>query len=160
MRLALAVSSAGDIDGFLSWLPVYGPGGAHHGWTLDLMRRREGGFASVMEFLIGSSARVFAEEGAQILSLSGAPLAHETADDEGRIARLLGQLGNMLEPVYGFRSLHRFKQKFNPRYEPIYLLYRDEGDLARIGQALVRAFLPDATLRQYALAGIDMIRKD
>lgn len=158
VRLALAISSQGDVDGFLSWLPVYGPEGEHRGWTLDLMRRRDGGFAGVMEFLIGSSARVFAEEGAQILSLSGAPLAHEVGEDEGRIAHFLGQLSGILEPVYGFRSLHRFKQKFNPRYEPIYLLYRDEGDLARIGPALVRAFLPDATLRQYAGAGIDMLR--
>ena len=157
VRLALAVSSAGDVDGFLSWLPVYGPGGQHRGWTLDLMRRRDGGFGPVMEYLIGSSAQVFAEEGAQILSLSGAPLAHEVGDDEGHIAQLLGQLAGILEPVYGFSSLHRFKQKFNPRYEPIYLLYRDEGDLTRIGTALVRAFLPDATLRQYAAAGIDML---
>jgi len=160
VRLALAVSSEGDVDGFLTWLPVFGPGGEHRGWTLDLMRRRDGGFGPVMEFLIGSSARVFAEEGAQILSLSGAPLAHTVGEDEGRIALLLGQLGAILEPVYGFSSLHRFKQKFNPRYEPIYLLYRDEGDLARIGPALVRAFLPDATLRQYAAAGIDMLRGD
>ena len=160
VRLALAVNSAGDVDGFLSWLPVYGPEAEHRGWTLDLMRRRDGGFGGVMEFLIGSSARVFAEEGAQILSLSGAPLAHESTGDEGLIAQLLARLGGILEPVYGFRSLHRFKQKFNPRYEPIYLLYRDEGDLARIAQALVRAFLPDATLRQYASAGLDMIRSD
>ena len=157
VRLALAVSSAGDVDGFLSWLPVFGPGGEHRGWTLDLMRRREGGFGPVMEYLIGSSAQTFAEEGAQILSLSGAPLAHEVGNDEGRIAQLLGQLAGILEPVYGFTSLHRFKQKFNPRYEPIYLLYRDEGDLTRIGTALVRAFLPDATLRQFASAGIDML---
>ncbi|WP_413600905.1 bifunctional lysylphosphatidylglycerol flippase/synthetase MprF [Curtobacterium sp. Curtsp57] len=160
VRLALAVSAVGDVEGFLSWLPVYGPGGEHRGWTLDLMRRRDGGFGPVMEFLIGSSARTFAEEGAQIMSLSGAPLAHEVGDDEGQIARLLGQLAGVLEPVYGFTSLHRFKQKFNPRYEPIHLLYRDEGDLARIGPALVRAFLPDATLRQYAAAGFDMIRRD
>lgn len=160
VRLALAVSSAGDVEGFLSWLPVYGPGGEHRGWTLDLMRRREGGFPAVMEFLIGASARVFAEEGAQILSLSGAPLAHEARDDEGRIAQLLAKLGGILEPVYGFRSLHRFKLKFNPRYEPIHLLYRDEGDLARIAPALVRAFLPDATLRQFAAAGVDMVKKD
>ncbi len=160
VRIALAISPAGDVDGFLSWLPVYGAGGDHRGWTLDLMRRRDGGFGAVMEFLIGSSARIFAEEGAQILSLSGAPLAREVADDEGRIAQLLGQLSGILEPVYGFRSLHRFKQKFNPRYEPIYLLYRDEGDLTRIARALVRAFLPDATLRQYAAAGIDMLRAD
>ncbi|WP_290807454.1 DUF2156 domain-containing protein [Herbiconiux sp.] len=160
VRLALAVSPAGDVDGFLSWLPMFGPQGEHHGWTLDLMRRRDGGFGSVMEFLIGSSARVFADEGAAILSLSGAPLAHVAADDEGRIAHLLGQLSGILEPVYGFSSLHTFKQKFNPRSEPIYLLYRDEGDLTRIGAAITRAFLPDATLRQFAGAGIDMLRRD
>ncbi|WP_138946364.1 bifunctional lysylphosphatidylglycerol flippase/synthetase MprF [Plantibacter sp. M259] len=160
VRLALAISPDGDVDGFLSWLPVFGPDGEHRGWTLDLMRRREEGFGSVMEFLIASSAKVFAEEGAQILSLSGAPLAHRVEDDEGRIAHLLGQLSGILEPVYGFSSLHRFKQKFNPRSEPIYLLYRDEGDLTRIAAALTRAFLPDATLRQFAGAGIDMLKRD
>jgi lysylphosphatidylglycerol synthetase-like protein (DUF2156 family) len=160
VRLALALSPQGDVDGFLSWLPVFGPGGEHHGWTLDLMRRRDDGFGAVMEYLIGSSARAFAEEGAQILSLSGAPLAHHAGEDEGRIAHLLGQLSAILEPVYGFSSLHRFKQKFNPRSEPIYLLYRDEGDLTRIGAALTRAFLPDATLRQFAGAGLDMLRRD
>lgn len=160
VRLALAVSPAGDVEGFLSWLPVYGPDGRKRGWTLDLMRRREGGFTPIMEFLIGASARAFSEEGAEIMSLSGAPLAHQPSPDEGQIARLLGQLSSALEPVYGFASLHRFKQKFRPRYEPIYLLYRDEGDLARIAPALVRAFLPDATLRQYAAAGFDMVRGD
>jgi phosphatidylglycerol lysyltransferase len=160
VRLALAISPDGDVDGFLSWLPVFGPRGEHRGWTLDLMRRREEGFGSVMEFLIASSAKVFAEEGAQTLSLSGAPLAHRVEDDEGRIAHLLGQLSGILEPVYGFSSLHRFKQKFNPRSEPIYLLYRDEGDLTRIAAALTRAFLPDATLRQFAGAGIDMLKRD
>jgi lysylphosphatidylglycerol synthetase-like protein (DUF2156 family) len=158
VRLALAIAPNGDVDGFLSWLPVYAPGGTVRGWTLDLMRRREGGFGPVMEFLIGSSARDFASEGALTLSLSGAPLAHEVTPDEGAIAQLLSSLSSALEPVYGFRSLHRFKTKFNPRYEPIYLLYRDEGDLTRIAAGLTRAFLPDATLRQFAAAGVDMLR--
>lgn len=159
VRLAIAVSSEGDVDGVLSWLPVYGAGGRIRGWTLDLMRRRDGGFGPVMEFLIGSSAKAFAEEGAEILSLSGAPLANEPTPEDGTVAALLGRVGAMLEPVYGFRSLHSFKKKFNPRYEPIYLLYRDEGDLARIGAALTRAFLPDATLRQFAAAGADLVRR-
>ncbi len=158
VRMALAIAPNGDVDGFLSWLPVYGAGGTVQGWTLDLMRRRDGGFGPVMEFLIGSSARDFAAEGAQTLSLSGAPLAHEASPDEGAIAQLLTSLSSALEPVYGFRSLHRFKTKFNPRYEPIYLLYRDEGDLTRIAAGLTRAFLPDATLRQFATAGVDMLR--
>ena len=158
VRLALALAPNGDVDGFLSWLPVYGEGGAVKGWTLDLMRRREGGFGPVMEFLIGSSARQFSDEGAEIMSLSGAPLAHDYPPDAGMIAALSDRLADTLEPVYGFRSLHRFKQKFHPRYETMYLLFRDESDLTRIGGALARAFLPDATLRQFAGAGIDLVR--
>ncbi|WP_374315588.1 bifunctional lysylphosphatidylglycerol flippase/synthetase MprF [Microbacterium sp.] len=156
VRLALAVSPAGDVDGFLSWLPVYAGDGTVRGWTLDLMRRRDGGFGPVMEFLIGSSARHFADEGAEIMSLSGAPLAHEYPPDAGAIAALSDWLAGMLEPVYGFQSLHRFKEKFHPRYETMYLLYRDESDLTRIGAGLTRAFLPDATLRQFAGAGLEL----
>lgn len=157
VRLALAVSPEGDVDGFLSWLPVYGEGRVR-GWTLDLMRRRDGGFGPVMEFLIGSSAQTFAEEGAEVLSLSGAPLTHEYPPDAGVIADVTGWVAEVLEPVYGFASLHRFKQKFNPRYETMYLLYRDESDLTRIGAALTRAFLPTATLRQFAGAGLELVR--
>ncbi|QKJ17986.1 bifunctional lysylphosphatidylglycerol flippase/synthetase MprF [Microbacterium hominis] len=160
VRLALAVSPSGDVDGFLSWLPVYAGDGKVRGWTLDLMRRREGGFGPVMEFLIGMSARTFSDEGAQIMSLSGAPLAHDYPEDAGMIASLSDRLADMLEPVYGFRSLHRFKEKFHPRYETLYLLYRDEADLSRIGGALTRAFLPEATLRQFAGAGLELVRGD
>ena len=158
VRLALAIAPNGDVDGFLSWLPVHEAGGTPRGWTLDLMRRRDGGFAPVMEFLIGSSARLFADEGAEIMSLSGAPLAHDYPPDAGMIAALSDKLADALEPVYGFQSLHRFKQKFHPRYETMYLLYRDESDLTRIGGALTRAFLPDATLRQFAGAGLELVR--
>ncbi|WAA65387.1 bifunctional lysylphosphatidylglycerol flippase/synthetase MprF [Microbacterium oxydans] len=158
VRLALALAPNGDVDGFLSWLPVYGGDGAVRGWTLDLMRRREGGFGPVMEYLIGSSAKQFSEEGAEIMSLSGAPLAHDYPPDAGVIAALSDRLAEALEPVYGFGSLHRFKQKFHPRYETMYLLFRDESDLTRIGGALTRAFLPDATLRQFAGAGLELVR--
>lgn len=157
VRLALAIDARGSIDGFLSWLPVYGDDGVR-GWTLDLMRRREGGFPAVMEFLIGSSAAAFRDDGAEIMSLSGAPLAHEYPPEAQLIAQLSDRLAGALEPVYGFGSLHRFKEKFHPRYETLYLVYRDEGDLPRIGAGLTRAFLPDATARQFARAGLDLVR--
>lgn len=158
VKVALAVSAQGDVDGFLSWMPIYRGDGSIRGWTLDLMRRREGGFGAVMEFLIASSARVFRDEGAEIMSLSGAPLAHDYPPGAGVMADLSTRLSEALEPVYGFRSLHRFKEKFQPRYETLYLLYRDPGDLTRIAAGLTRAFLPDATLRQFAGAGIDLMR--
>lgn len=161
VRFALATNEHGEIDGFLSWLPVYGPDGAITGWTLDLMRRREGGFGPVMEYLIGRSAQAFRDEGALLMSLSGAPLAHlgtPGAPSGTLVDTLVSGLGAAIEPLYGFRSLHAFKRKFNPRYEPLYLLYRDEGELARVGLGLGRAFLPNANARSILGAGVQTLR--
>lgn len=149
-RVGIAVDAEGNLHGITSWLPVYGAGGAVVGWTLDLMRRRDDGFGPVMEFLIASSALHFAEQGYAFVSLSGAPLVRPADLEAGPVDRLLDRLGELIEPLYGFRSLHRFKQKFNPRSEPLHLLFRDEGDLPRIAMALTRAYLPDATLRDLA----------
>lgn len=157
VRIALALDPRGDVHGFLSWMPVYGDGHVR-GWTLDLMRRREHGFGPVMEYLIGSSAAAFRDEGAEFMSLSGAPLAHEYPPEAQGLSALSTRLSDALEPVYGFQSLHRFKQKFHPRYETMYLLFRDEADLPRIGAGLARAFLPSATTRQFAGAGLELLR--
>ncbi|MGW9266640.1 bifunctional lysylphosphatidylglycerol flippase/synthetase MprF [Gordonia terrae] len=148
VRVALAVDPAGNVHGVLSWLPVYAPGGDVAGWTLDIMRRRTDGFGPVVEYLIASSAVAFKDEGAQFISLSGAPLARTDESDAEPLDKLLDTLGAALEPYYGFRSLHSFKKKFNPRYEPVYLAFRDESDLPRIGVAVSRAYLPDATTGQ------------
>ncbi|MET0864344.1 MAG: DUF2156 domain-containing protein, partial [Nakamurella sp.] len=145
VRVALAVDRTGHIHGMTSWLPVYGPGGEVRGWTLDLMRRRANGFRPVMEFLIASSILAFQAQGAEFVSLSGAPLARAEGASGGEPAgleRMLELLGASLEPLYGFRSLHAFKTKFSPRYEPMYLAFRDEADLPRIGIAITRAYLP------------------
>ena len=158
VRLALAETAEGRIDGFLSWLPIYGPAGETRGWTLDLMRRRDGGFPPVMEFLIASSAAAFRDEGARIMSLSGAPLAHSQPHNDGVVEKLLDQLGAALEPVYGFRSLHQFKQKFNPRAAPLYLLFPDEGALPAIALGLTRAYLPDASIPDLIKAGADAVK--
>ena len=158
VRIALAVDAEGTVQAALSWLPVYrgGPDGGVRGWTLDLMRKRNGpGANNMIEFLIARSALEYKDEGADFLSLSGAPLAHSNDgdDDNADVAVLdrgLDLLGQALEPYYGFRSLHHFKAKFNPRVDPVYLCFRDEADLPRIGLAIGRAFLPGATTRQLA----------
>jgi lysylphosphatidylglycerol synthetase-like protein (DUF2156 family) len=149
VRVGLAEDAQGVVQGVTSWLPVHARGGRVTGWTLDVMRRRDGGFRPVVEFLIASACLAFRDEGAEVVSLSGAPLAR--ADGEGDTAvldRLLDTLGARLEPLYGFRSLHAFKAKFQPRYSPLHLVFRDEADLPRIGIALTRAYLPDASARE------------
>ncbi|PAY22887.1 hypothetical protein CEY15_11210 [Dietzia natronolimnaea] len=154
VRIALAVDTDGVVQAALSWLPVYrgGTEGGVRGWTLDVMRKRNGpGANNMIEFLIARSALEFKDEGADFVSLSGAPLARSGDDDEvATLDRGLDLLGQALEPYYGFRSLHQFKAKFNPRIEPVFLCFRDEADLPRIGVAIGRAYLPGATTRQLA----------
>jgi lysylphosphatidylglycerol synthetase-like protein (DUF2156 family) len=151
VRTGLAIDAEGTVHGVTSWLPVYGPDREIAGWTLDVMRRRNEGFRAVVEYLIASACLTFQAEGARFVSLSGAPLARSERDPEARepvLDRLLDQLGALLEPYYGFRSLHQFKAKFRPRHEPMYLVYRDEGDLPRVGLGIGRAYLPDASVRE------------
>ncbi len=151
VRVGLAVDANGVLQGITSWLPVYGADHRVEGWTLDIMRRRPEGFRPVMEFMIASACLAFKEQGALTVSLSGAPLARSEEDDDiTPVEALLNQLGETLEPVYGFRSLHQFKTKFKPRYIPMYMVYPDGAALPRIALALTGAFLPGASLRQYA----------
>lgn len=158
VRLLLAIDDTHQIHAVTSWLPVY-RNGAIEGWTLDFMRRRSTGFRAGIEFLIASAALDLQAERCRYISLSGAPLARlggttpstvETPETGGTggLDRFLGRLGAALEPVYGFRSLLAFKAKFQPRYEPLYMLYPDAAALPAIGNAITRAYLPAIKLRE------------
>lgn len=143
VRVGLALRADGTVDGVTSWLPIIAAGGDVTGWTLDVMRRRDGGFRPVTEFLIASACLAFQAEGATRVSLSGAPLAHADGDATGSaLERVLDSVGEAMEPMYGFRSLHQFKAKFQPTYAPMFLVYPDEAALPRIGLAIGRAYLP------------------
>jgi lysylphosphatidylglycerol synthetase-like protein (DUF2156 family) len=144
VRVSVAVDADGLVHGVTSWMPIHRPGdGVVEGWTLDVMRRRPGGFRGVMELLIARTCLELRQEGCTVVSLSAAPLAR-TSDDGPRraVEAFLDRLGAQLEPLYGFRSLQGFKAKFQPSSEPLHLLYPDEAALPRIGVALTRAYLP------------------
>ncbi|WP_116112466.1 phosphatidylglycerol lysyltransferase domain-containing protein [Austwickia chelonae] len=154
VRLFLVSDSVGVVHGCASWLPIHRDGRLV-GWTLDFMRRRPDGFRHTMEVLIGQAALDLKAEGYEELSLSGAPLAKVTTAEEmpsrpagfpAAVDSVLEKVGKQLEPVYGFRSLLRFKAKFQPTYRPLYLLYPDPAALPAIGTAIARAYLPDADL--------------
>ena len=149
-RVGLAIDAEGIVHGVTSWLPVHTGAGQISGWTLDVMRRRANGFRPVMEFLIASACLAFRAEGARFVSLSGAPLARSDGGPAHALERMLETLGKVMEPYYGFRSLHAFKAKFQPRHVPLYLTFRDSADLPRIGVALSRAYLPNTGLLQLA----------
>ena len=155
VKVGVAIDGEGTVHGVTSWLPVYDAGGEVGGWTLDVMRRLPDGFRPVTEYMIASACLAFKEAGCRFVSLSGAPLAHAgAAETNGGLDRLLGTIGTALEPVYGFQSLEAFKAKFQPRHRPVWMVYADDAQLPRIGMALTRAFLPDASLRELASAGL------
>jgi phosphatidylglycerol lysyltransferase len=150
VRCLIAVGAERQVHGITSWMPVYA-GGRPVGWTLDFMRRdtEQGTFHGMMEFLIATAALTFQEEGAQFISLSGAPLARlDRGEQPSALQRLLDIMASTMEPVYGFQSLLHFKAKFQPVYQPLYLAYPDPAALGSIATAIGRAYLPHLTSRQ------------
>ena len=153
VKLMLAVDPEGRMHGVTSWLPVYRDGRAI-GYTIDFMRRADDSMNGTMEYLIASAALHMKEEGVEVLSLSGAPLAKapvakgEPEPAPTVMTELLDFLAKTLEPAYGFSTLFRFKSKFNPTYVGIHMAYPDPLALATIGGAIGRAYLPEMTGRQ------------
>lgn len=149
VRTLVAQDPEGTVLAVTSWLPSHREGRVV-GWTLDVMRRTGAAPNGVMEFLVASAADRMREDGVERLSLSAAPLAQASegsSTNEG-VQNLLDLVGGVLEPVYGFRSLLRFKLKFGPELHPLVLAYPDPVALPAIGIAVVRAYLPDLSLRQ------------
>ncbi|GAA1946468.1 DUF2156 domain-containing protein [Microbacterium deminutum] len=154
VALLLAVDADGRLRAVTSWMPSWRDG-VLVGWTLDFMRREADAPNGVIEFLIAKAALLMKEQGLEVLSLSGAPLAEkpladgEVAPDPTMLSSFLAWLGGVLEPVYGFASLFRFKSKFHPAYRTLYMAFADPVSLPAIGSAVARAYVPDASPREY-----------
>lgn len=146
VRVLVALDADRRVHAITSWLPIHGPGGEIRGWTLDLMRRDPDGFRPAIEFLIAEAALAFRAEGAELLSLSGAPLVRTGDAPAPVLQRGLERGARWAEPLYGFGSLHRFKAKFAPVAEPMHLGYRRRRDLPLIGAAVLAAFLTHPTV--------------
>lgn len=198
VRILMALDEHGTVQGVTSWMPVFCEGRII-GWTLDFMRRLEDGFRPVMEFLIAQAALWAKEQGCELISLSGVPLAHAENAPAGGGAAAKGQdergdaggasvevtsgapgdrapdvaspgtstaaldaildlVGRALEPVYGFRSLLRFKKKFHPVYDPLYLTVPDVTALPAAGLAISHAYAPGMSALDVARVA-QMIRR-
>lgn len=169
-RLLLAVDEEGTVHAVTSWMPVYEDGKVV-GLTLDLMRKREGCWRPSIEYLIARAVQDAQAEGLRLLSLSGAPLARSGAckdlegDEAGsldvsRFNPLLDTLASVLEPAYGFASLHAFKRKFQPRHVPMYLAVPDVLDLPSVGVAISAAYMPDLGPAQTARFAQALVTRD
>lgn len=157
-RLMLARDASERIVAVTTWVPVFGEEGLT-GYALDVMRRRHDAMNGIMEFLIGAVVEQLRAEGCTLLSLSGSPLAPHRGVDVGELSavdRFLETLSGVLEPAYGFRSLAHFKNKFQPQFCPLWVVYPDAIHLPAIALALLRCYVPGLSLAGAARLAVRM----
>jgi len=122
------------VHAFITLLPTYADGGM----ALDLMRRAPEAAPGAMELLLARSAAHLREGSYTYFSLGLAPLAGVGGAEHGLAGKGLDYLFRNLDGVYRYQSLHRFKDKFAPRWEDRYLLYPGPLALAPVLVALAR----------------------
>ena len=120
---------------------------------LDLVRRRPDSPVGTMELLILRALESFRDRGLKEASLNAIPLAcvdrprrPRTSDDDSRLRDALRWLYEHGGAVYEAKNLFRFKAKFAPRWEPIYLVYPESANLARIATTVGIAYLPNGVV--------------
>lgn len=96
--------------------------GTRHTSTIDLMRHNDKSDSSTMDFLFIELMLVLKEQGYSRFSLGMAPLSglaeHAAAPLWDRFGMLIYKRGTRF---YNFQGLRRFKDKFDPTWEPRYL---------------------------------------
>lgn len=116
---------AGDREAPVAFITLT-PGWDGEGYGVDVMAREPGAPAGAMDVLLTGAIRMLQEEGKRVLSLGACPMAERTpipGPDKPLLRRIFrwlyrSRLGNRLFP---FESLARYKDKFDPRWEPVSL---------------------------------------
>ncbi len=129
---------SGRIVAFANVLPSYQSGDGN----FDMMRRRSDAPNGAMELLFVGLIERFRSQGLDGMNLGLAPLSGLDGDaPSDRALRLIHEHGRR---SFNFEGLRTFKDKWSPRWEPRFIMYRRETDLPRVATAIARAGeLPD-----------------
>jgi phosphatidylglycerol lysyltransferase len=136
--VGLALARDGRLEAFVSLLPVP----MRRAWTLDLMRRRPDSTYGVVEALIVKSIEEARVRGIRELSLGMTPRVLAAPGVSRGLDGAWRAMYWGLDRFQRSHSLHRFKEKFGPRWEDRYLVVPSNAALAEVMVALVRAHLP------------------
>ena len=95
-------------------------------FLLDLMMRSPGSPNGVIEYAITQAIEHFRTLGLETLNLGTAPLADVTPSSEVALVKALrNTLFDRFNHFYGYKSLYKFKSKFNPTWSPRYIYVHD-----------------------------------
>ncbi|MFH8804988.1 phosphatidylglycerol lysyltransferase domain-containing protein [Streptomyces sp. NPDC017936] len=128
----------GDLKAILHFVP-WGTDGV----SLDLMRRDRSADPGMNELLIVAALQAAPKFGIARVSLNFAMFRSALARGEkigaGPVLRAWRGLLVFLSRWFQIESLYKFNAKFQPRWEPRFVVYRASGDLPRIGFAAMQA---------------------
>ncbi|MEU0215457.1 phosphatidylglycerol lysyltransferase domain-containing protein [Streptomyces sp. NPDC006265] len=128
----------GDLKAILHFVP-WGTDGV----SLDLMRRDRSADPGMNELLIVASLQAAPRLGIARVSLNFAMFRAALARGEkigaGPVLRAWRGLLVFLSRWFQIESLYKFNAKFQPRWEPRFVVYRVSADLPRIGFAAMQA---------------------
>ncbi|MFF8474419.1 phosphatidylglycerol lysyltransferase domain-containing protein [Streptomyces sp. NPDC015414] len=128
----------GDLKAILHFVPW-----GEDGVSLDLMRRDRSADPGMNELLIVAALQAAPKFGITRVSLNFAMFRSALARGEkigaGPVLRAWRGLLVFLSRWFQIESLYKFNAKFQPRWEPRFVVYRASADLPRIGFAAMQA---------------------
>jgi phosphatidylglycerol lysyltransferase len=108
--------------------------------TIDLMRRQQYAESGTMEYMFVSLFQWAKENGYGTFNLGLSALAGVgTGANDPIVEKALFYIYEHLNQFYNFKGLHEFKTKFQPAWEPRYLIYPGPASLPSVITALVKA---------------------
>ncbi len=115
--------------------------------TVDLMRQRVKVPPGTMDFLFVSMFEKYKAQGYQGFSIGLSALSGVGEVPESRrLEQGLRYLSKHLNRFYNFKGIHNYKKKFQPQWEPRYLVYLNVVELPMIVVSLIRADSGDQLL--------------
>ncbi|MER5178973.1 phosphatidylglycerol lysyltransferase domain-containing protein [Streptomyces sp. NPDC002896] len=128
----------GDLKAVLHFVP-WGVDGV----SLDLMRRDRAADPGMNELLIVAALQAAPKFGIERMSLNFAMFRSALSRGEklgaGPVLRAWRGLLVFLSRWFQIESLYKFNEKFQPRWEPRFVVFRNTRDLPRIGFAALQA---------------------
>ncbi|WP_175408318.1 phosphatidylglycerol lysyltransferase domain-containing protein [Streptomyces sp. TRM64462] len=134
----LETSPYGDLKAIIHFVPW-----GRDGMSLELMRRDRSADPGMNELLIVAALQASPQLGVERVSLNFAMFRSALARGEklgaGPVLRVWRGLLVFLSRWFQIESLYKFNAKFQPRWEPRFVVYRSTRDLPRIGFAAMQA---------------------
>ncbi len=133
--LVVARDGRGEARGFLHFVPSYG----RPAMSLSAMRRDAGTPNGLTEFLVVRAIEGLRERGIEEVSLNFSAFGRILRAPATRLERRLRPALALGDRLFQIESLYRFNAKFQPRWEPRYLIYESALTLPQVGMATLRA---------------------